>query len=156
MTGVLYFAYGSNLCGSRLTSRVPAAEFVGLGRLANHELRFHKRGRDGTAKADAHAVPGAVMWGALAELGPGGIDLLDPFEPGYDRHELAIETERGQESAWVYRARADVIESTLLPQSWYLAHVVDGGQARGLPREYVAQVAATPSVPGMPRSISEC
>ncbi len=155
-SAVLYFAYGSNLCASRLASRVPQASFVDIGRLVDHELRFHKRGRDGTAKADAHALPGSVMWGALAELGPAGIDLLDPFEPGYDRHELVVDTGGGETRAWVYRARTSVIQPMLAPRTWYLNHVVEGGRARGLPDEYLANVAQTAAVGAAEPPVSDC
>ena len=48
-----YFAYGSNMSIARLRSRVPSARSLGCCRLEEHDLRFHKAGRDGSAKCDA-------------------------------------------------------------------------------------------------------
>ena len=49
----LYFAYGSNLHPARLAARTPSCHALGRAVLARHVLRFHKRGRDGSAKCDA-------------------------------------------------------------------------------------------------------
>lgn len=136
---MLYFAYGSNLCAARLVERAPSAVFVGVGRLANHELTFHKLGRDGTGKADVVEAEGGVVWGAVAEMDSADLLRLDGFEPGYERTELPIEG-IGVD-AWVYRASADVIRADLEPQAWYLDLVVRGAEARGLPSSYIAWLA---------------
>lgn len=150
-----YFAYGSNLCAARLAARAPSAVYVGIGNLPGHELRFHKRGRDGSAKADAMAVDGpSVVWGAVAELDPGDVQRLDAFEPGYERVELHIQ---GLDvTAWVYRAGTDVIATGLAPQDWYLDLVVRGARARGLPDHYIAWLSAHRSVATEERRVDRC
>ncbi len=144
---MLYFAYGSNLSEARLGSRVSAAEFEGIACLWGHDLRFHKRGRDGTAKADAFkSDQNARVWGALVSTTAADLTRLDGFEPGYRRVELPVETDSGTRRAWVYRAEPKAIEPGLIPYRWYLDLVVHGGRARGLPRAYLEEVGRTPVI----------
>lgn len=146
-TSVLYYAYGSNLCASRLARRAPSARFIGIGRLLGHDLTFHKRGRDGTGKADAaESRTDAHVWGAIAELSLDDLLLLDRFEPGYQRTMLEIISEDSVHSAWVYRAEPASIEPGLLPYRWYLDYIVRGGEARGLPTDYLNDLARTATI----------
>ena len=48
-----YFAYGSNLCESRLSERTGAARYGEIARLSRHEFRIPKVGGDGLGKTDA-------------------------------------------------------------------------------------------------------
>jgi hypothetical protein len=48
-----YFAYGSNMSLRRLRTRVPSAVKLGNATLFGHQLKFHKRSQDGSAKCDA-------------------------------------------------------------------------------------------------------
>ena len=47
------FAYVSYMSVARLRMWAPSAMKVGLFWLASHDLRFHKRGADGSGKCDA-------------------------------------------------------------------------------------------------------
>ena len=47
----LYFAYGSNLCASRLRGRVPSAVVVERARLPGRRLVTDTLGRDGTTQS---------------------------------------------------------------------------------------------------------
>lgn len=154
---MLYFAYGSNLCASRLSARAPTARFIDKGRLLAHELRFHKRGADGTAKADAHpTTSGAFVWGAIAELAEHDLETLDAFEPGYRRSELSIQMSDRFVDAWVYRAEPRATAKGLRPHTWYVDHILDGGRARGLPAGYLARIASVPTLPGEAPQINGC
>lgn len=149
---MLYFAYGSNLCEPRLRSRVPSARFVAVGWLGGHDLRFHKRGRDGSGKGDAHrASPENRVWGALAEIAPAEISRLDRIEgvgAGYDRAHVSVTLPDGAPvAAETYLASPAFVDASLLPFRWYLDLVVGGARARGLPRAYVDGIAAVDSVP---------
>ncbi|MBT8207837.1 MAG: gamma-glutamylcyclotransferase [Acidimicrobiia bacterium] len=141
---MLYFAYGSNLCASRLVSRAPSARFVVIGHLEAHDLIFHKQGRDGTAKADAaESATDTVVWGAIAELSPEDLIGLDRFEPGYRRSLLPVVCEDSVKHAWVYRAEPTSIRPDLVPQAWYLGYILHGGRARGLPSDYLDDLERT-------------
>lgn len=47
------FAYGSNLHVRRTTARAPSARPVAIGYVSERSFWFHKRGVDGSAKANA-------------------------------------------------------------------------------------------------------
>ena len=120
---------------------------MGVGRLSGHDLTFHKRGRDGTGKADAaESRADSHVWGAIAELSLEDLVLLDRFEPGYQRTMLEITSEDSVRSAWVYRAEPASIEPGLLPYRWYLDYIVRGGEARGLPTTYLNELARTATI----------
>lgn len=148
-----YFAYGSNLCRSRLRERIGSAPFDRIARLTGHELRFHKRGRDGSGKADAYATgsPDHAVWGALVELDTRQLATLDRHEPGYGR--LVVEVELSEDDlrspAHVYIAHPAAVDPSAVPFTWYREMVVAGGAARGLPNHYLARIAAIPAQPGL-------
>lgn len=52
MKSLHYLAYGSNLHPLRLMERVPSARLIGVTEITGYQLRFHKRGKDGSAKCD--------------------------------------------------------------------------------------------------------
>lgn len=150
---MLYFAYGSNLCEPRLRARVRSARFVAVGWLAGYDLRFHKRGRDGSGKGDAHPTASHVdrLWGGVAALSADDLMRLDEIEgvgSGYDRVDVQVTLAGGETAAaHTYRASAAFVDPDLRPFGWYLDLVVRGARARGLPGPYIDRIAAVESVP---------
>jgi hypothetical protein len=63
-----------------------------VGRLDGYELRFHKRSKDGSAKADAFRTGscGDVAWGVVYELPVSELRQLDKVEAGYKRVPIDI------------------------------------------------------------------
>lgn len=149
-----YFAYGSNLCRSRLLERVPSARFDGIARLPGYTLRFHKIGRDGSGKADAYATgkDDDVVWGALVRLPGEDWSLLDGYEPGYDRLVVNVEVSDSATPMPVatYVARPESIDPARKPFTWYRQLIVEGGAARGLPAAYLRRIAGRPASTGGP------
>ena len=90
---VRYFAYGANLHPLRLCTMVPSCEVVATAVLADHALRFHKRGRDGSAKCDAFPEPGAAVHGVVYRLDAEERPALDRGEGGYDRVDVTLQSE---------------------------------------------------------------
>lgn len=141
---LLYFAYGSNMSTLRLADRIGAVHPVTVARLAAHALRFHKRGRDGTAKCDAchtgrtdDAVHG-VVFGIPARAKP----RLDEFEGVGNGYELKYITVTGS-GGTRYRAFtycATDIDPALRPFHWYREHVLRGALEHGLPRDAVESI----------------
>lgn len=146
MSAEAYFAYGSNLLIARLVERVPGARVRGIGHLAGHRLVCDKVGRDGSAKANLERHPEALVWGALYDLPAGGLDLLDPFEGGYARFEVGIQTPSETHIAavtYVSEKRSD----DRTPFDWYREMILDGARAHGLPADYLRALGALPSRP---------
>lgn len=144
----LYFAYGSNLHPGRMRSRVPSARRVASGVVTHRQLRFHKRGRDGSAKADAFwtGVGHHRVWGVVYEISRQEKATLDECESlgvGYDEAEVKVHVEGARETvtATLYEARAAAIADGLSAFEWYLAYVEAGARAHGCPDEYLQHLA---------------
>ena len=141
---ILYFAYGSNMSISRLGQRVRVACRVGLCRLESHELRFHKAGKDGSAKCDAFETenPAHFVLGSLFTIDTATKPQLDRVEGlgyGYEEKLVTVIDGSGQTfEAFTYYATS--IDQSLKPFSWYLNHVLVGARECGMPAGYLARI----------------
>ncbi len=142
-----YFAYGSNMSVSRLRQRVRTARRIGLCRLDSHQLRFHKAGKDGSAKCDAHETgePAHFVLGSLFAIDAATKPYLDEAEGlgrGYEEKRVTVIDESGQGfEAFTYYATS--IDESLRPFSWYLNHVLIGARECGVPAGYLELIAQT-------------
>lgn len=136
-----YFAYGSNLSIRRLQQRVPSALLICTACLFQHQLKFHKRHRDGSAKADcfASAVESDHVWGAVFAINRDEKEQLDRAEglgAGYEIKAVTVEGNDGARiEAFTYVA-TDIVDGRK-PYTWYKQHVVIGASEVGLPEEYL-------------------
>ena len=147
-----YFSYGSNMSSRRLLARVPSAVKLGVGRLANHELRFHKIGsRDGSAKCDAfetghaqHVIHGVVF--TIDALHKSWLDHHEGLGQGYEVKSVEIIMDDGSViKAFTYYATN--INADLKPFDWYKQHVLIGAKEHGLPDAYIESLAAISVIP---------
>lgn len=145
-----YFAYGSNMSLKRLQARVPSARPVGLAHLEAHQLRFHKRGKDDSAKADAYLTGDSSdrVVGVLFIIDPDEKHHLDRAEGlgfGYDIKEVELAFgARGTITAFTYFAIH--IDPSLKPYHWYKHHVISGAKEAGLPFDYQHKIEQFSSV----------
>ena len=143
---MLYFAYGSNMSVRRLVERVPSARVVGPAELPGHRLAFHKVGRDGSAKCDAHQTrnPDHRVHGVLFLLAAEDRPVLDRYEglgQGYEQKQVEIIVDGGDIiTAFTYYATH--IDPVLKPFGWYKQHVVTGARENALPDDYVNLIEA--------------
>jgi hypothetical protein len=148
---VKYFAYGSNMSLARLRGRVSSAVSLGRHELRAHELRFHKPGRDGSAKCDAFHTGRAAdeIMGVLFEIDCAERVLLDQAEglgKGYEEKEVSV-VSMGGASVEAFTYIATHIDASLRPYSWYVNHVLAGAREAGLPAGYIdARIGAVRSV----------
>ena len=146
-----YFAYGSNMHSRRLGERLNSARRVGVCALAGHALRFHKVGRDGSAKCDAHPTGNGAdqVWGVLYEIAKAEEAVLDRVEGlgvGYCKRQVKLTNVRGEASdAFTYCAIR--INAALRPFYWYKRHVLEGAREAGLPGIYISAIERQPAVP---------
>lgn len=136
-----HFAYGSNLSSPRLRARCPSAKPLAVGFVRGRQLRFHKVGRDGTAKADAYwtGCPDDVVWGVIyrcrlddrAEL-----DRCESLGVGYEESVVEVQVGDNVWTTFLYQAMAHRIDTSMGPADWYLAHVVAGAKEHGFPEPY--------------------
>lgn len=149
---MLYFAYGSNMCTSRLRLRVPSATPRLWARLAGHAFRFHKRGRDGSAKADAYKTdnPGDRVWGVVFEIADAekpNLDRAEGLNQGYNERTVGVVDEAAAtHQALIYVADPPAVDASLRPYSWYKRFVVEGARHHGLPADYVRFLEELPDI----------
>ncbi len=147
---MLYFSYGSNMSSLRLESRVPSARFVTVATLHRHQLRFHKRGRDGSAKCDATATGDQDhrILGVVFDICPSEKPLLDRKEGlgnGYEEKLVQLIAPDGRQlQALTYYATA--IDPRLKPFHWYKEHVLRGAREHKLADDYIGIIVAVDSV----------
>lgn len=142
---MLYFSYGSNMSIKRIKDRVPSASFISTATLCKHDLRFHKRGKDGSAKCDAfetgydkHAVIGVVF--DISESEKPELDHKEGLGYGYEEKLVQVKTHAGEiiEATTYYATK---IDPALKPYHWYKQHVLVGARGFDLPDYYVASIA---------------
>lgn len=136
------FAYGSNMCTERIRARVSSAAPLTAGHVSRHRLAFHKRGKDGSAKANAlyTGCAGDRIWGVVFSVHCAETHILDQYEFAYDRKQVMVVGSRGAMRASIYVARAEVIDGSLKPFAWYHRFVMRGAMQHCLPQDYVHQL----------------
>lgn len=145
-----YFAYGSNMSVPRLTARIGSARKLGVARLAHHALRFHKSGRDGSAKCDIHETgdPLDEVYGVVFEVSEADSLLLDEYEGrgnGYEVKTVSVSLAGdGEVQAFTYFATD--VDAGLRPYHWYKAHVLNGAVEHDLPQAYTEAIHAVEAV----------
>ncbi len=138
---MLYFAYGSNLWQPRLEFRVGRVRALGVGRLADYCLRWHKRSADGSGKCDIVPVADDEVIGAVYELDASKLEVLDRIEgvgAGYERAEVRVVVDGRTVTAAAYVATQ--VDDTLLPYDWYRHLVLAGARRHGLPEAYIVRL----------------
>jgi len=135
-----YFAYGSNMSLNRLRARTPSAQSIGVFMLPCHELRFHKVGRDGSAKCDAHCTgdESHVVEGVVFDIQPDEIHALDAVEgvgQGYEKKQVTVFDDVSNQLT-VFMYVATHIDPALQPFCWYREHVLIGARQAGLSPAY--------------------
>jgi gamma-glutamylcyclotransferase len=144
-----YFAYGSNMSLARLRGRVPGAIRLGVFFLDEHDLRFHKTGKDGSGKCDAFHTRNTShsVIGALFEIDRNEKKVLDKVEGlGYGYEEKSVRVHDGNGDSHVAVTYCAIrMNPALRPYSWYLNHVVVGAQETKVPPEYLDRIRAVDS-----------
>lgn len=148
---MIIFAYGSNMCSTRLRSRVPSAAPLGPGLLEGHVLRFHKRSTDGSGKANAFRTNRLEeqMWGVLYEIDPehkSRLDRAEGLRQGYDEELVTVLLGSQHISAQIYIASNSAISDELKPFTWYFRYVLAGAVEHRLPDGYITALRAFSSV----------
>ncbi|GGD59781.1 gamma-glutamylcyclotransferase family protein [Lacimicrobium alkaliphilum] len=145
----LYFAYGSNMSWQRVGARISPIQRVGVAQLYGFALKFHKVGKDGSAKCNAWCTGEErdTLWGVLYELSADQLETLDQLEgtgQGYQRRTVAVYYEQQRIETQIYVATE--IDDDLQPFDWYLEHVLSGARQNNLPAEHQNLIVQTPII----------
>lgn len=147
---MLYFSYGSNMSSRRIRQRVPSANLIAVATLHGHELRFHKRSVDGSAKCDAYATGEDThsIIGVMFDITESEKPMLDTYEGlghGYEQKVVEVVTSSGHIiDAMTYYALT--IDPVLKPYHWYKQHVLRGAMEHDLPGEYTRRILGIDSI----------
>ena len=135
--GIIYFAYGSNMCPTQMEHRCPGGQ--ALGQAALHDWRFLINTRT-YATIAAHA--GAVTHGVLWSLTPEHIAELDVYEAVeegmYYKDTLTVQYQGQPLEALVY---IDPICEHGRPHPDYLTGILRGARHFALPPNYIETIA---------------
>ena len=135
---------------ARIQARIPGAIRMGLFMLDGHDLRFHKRGDDGSGKCDAYRTDDGndKILGALFDITwqeKQQLDVIEGLGLGYDEKTVRVRSDKGLTfEAVTYFAIS--IDPGLKPYSWYLNHVVVGASELQVPTSYTDRIKAIASI----------
>ena len=139
---MLYFAYGSNMDPVQMSHRCPGARPLGAARLADWRLTF-TRDSPGWGGGVGHIerAPGDEVWGVLWDVTDEHMRSLDEYEGVaggvYVRDVVNVRHGDRDLDAVVYIA---VPRGHKPPSKKYIAALVRGAEAHGLPSGYVDRI----------------
>lgn len=124
---------------SRLRLQARTGEVVHHGRalLEDYVHRFNHHGQDGSAKGNIEAVTGSAVHGVLYELSHDQVQLLEPYEGGYDVIHVEIEVMISNLRVSAYTYISQQSTPGLLPHSSYVEHYMSGMVENDFPQSYV-------------------
>lgn len=142
MNGPYYFAYCTYVDEPELRRYLPHAQFVTMGRAANHKIGFHAAdGREDRGWCHLENGPAARGFDTL------GLVYELPEEEAYatyDDFELCFMTVHGDDGraydCYSYRQTAPGIP--MRPPDFYWRHIPKGLRVWEFPPEYIAKVEA--------------
>jgi len=111
-----------------------------IARLQGYEVVFNLLGGDGEIYANI-AQSSDIVIGMLYRCGSDAMAMLDRYEAGYDRVEVSVFDEEGNElEAIAYIARSDCIAPQGQPSDAYLQKILQGARSHSLPIEYIQSI----------------
>lgn len=125
-------SFGSNLSGPRLAERVGAWPEQRVGWLPGFELVFNKAGLNGNVYANCRFTGAGFCPAVAYALTPEQALQLDPYEAGYLRVGMPLETTSGTQLVQAYLTHPDNLVPESLPKPEYQAHLEAGYQEHGL------------------------
>jgi gamma-glutamylcyclotransferase (GGCT)/AIG2-like uncharacterized protein YtfP len=129
---IKYFAYGSNMDMSRLSTRGVNPITRSKGTLKNWKLKFNKKASAGDwSFANIEPSEGDSVEGLVFDIKEGDLKLLDKFEGAprhYRREILIVETYTEEINCITYIAQPEHIVEGLLPQKDYIQFLINGSK----------------------------
>jgi len=139
-----YFAYGSNLWIEQMVERAgPIGQGVDrprVVRLPNYRLVFNMQGDDGEVFANL-MCPGNGVLGVVYSCSLETLIKLDAFEKGYERRQVRVVLENGDElNAVTYFAKTTHVGDFSQPSVEYLKRILGGAKQHALPEAYIREI----------------
>ncbi len=140
------FSYGSNMLSKRIKDRINSYSIIDIGSIKNHKLKFHKKSKDESGKADAFFTGNKedIIWGVVGEIDENEKQKLDRLEglgKGYNLKSVIVNMSTSSEiEADIYIADEKFIDSSLEPYDWYREFVLRGSIENSLPKDYIKNI----------------
>ncbi|MCH9675025.1 MAG: gamma-glutamylcyclotransferase [Gammaproteobacteria bacterium] len=128
----------------RIEARIGPCVRVGVAAIDGCRLAFHKRGKDGSGKCDAHLTGSGAdrLYGVVFGVDEHQARTLDGFEgPGYYRRYFRTEMPQGPRFAYAYVAYDWDTDGSLIPYDWYHQFVLTGAIAGGVPASHIEMIS---------------
>jgi gamma-glutamylcyclotransferase (GGCT)/AIG2-like uncharacterized protein YtfP len=134
---------------NRLQARIDGVSKLGIAILRNHDLRFHKVGKDGSSKCDVYKVNNTEHFviGVVYKINPLERPRLDKVEGlgnGYEEKQIAVDMDGNMVDAFTYYATN--IDEDRKPLLWYKEHVLKGARENRFPEEYIRKIEMIESI----------
>jgi hypothetical protein len=148
----LFFAYGANMNQDQIKSRCQKPEVLTIARLADHAMAFFGCSKiwDGGQETVVSRV-GEDLWGVVYKLSFSDGELLDAWQDvrlngtgPYFHYPTEVVAPDGS----VYQVllyKKDILDEPQKPSEEYLAHIVKGAVAQGLPEAYINKIKKIPT-----------
>lgn len=137
-SGMLYFAYGSNMSLPEMALRAPGAVPLGIGRLADHRLFVTADGYVAIRRRRRHVVHG-VVW----QIGARDVAALDRYEGvgegWYVRRTLPVRL-AGRSAVCLVYGGGRVAEGVRPRRRYFIEAVRASALAWNLPSRYIADL----------------
>ena len=121
----------------RLSERVGVVESLGHAILSAYVHSFSHQGRDGSGKGNIEPRDGAEVSGVLYRLSQSQVELLHPYEGGYEMVDVQVKSTNGSHRWQAYTYIAPKDADWLLPHDFYLEHYLYGMQENRFPQSYI-------------------
>ena len=110
--------------------------------LPGYRLVFNMLGEDGNVYANIEAATESTVLGVVYRCTPEALRIMDQYESGYERRQLAVISEAGEPfEVTTYVALTDrVSEVATAPTDEYLKRIVFGAREQELPDTYIREV----------------
>lgn len=136
----LYFSYGSNMSRQRLEARTGIVVPHGRALLDGYQHQFSHCGQDGSAKGNIGACLGMQVHGVLYGLTPAQVELLHPYEGGYEVISIPVLTINTDEAVEAYAYCNRTVSLGLAPLASYFEHYMRGMLENEFPAHYIASI----------------
>ena len=141
-----YVAYDSNLATDQIAARTGHAGDIKLCWVEGYEIKFNKRGKDVTGKANIAPQAGLKVWGALYQCNEQFLGEMDIYEGvlggHYVRmHSLVECTGERDLTAITYAAGRSFIAKSLFPSDAHLDTILRGARHHDIPAQYISERA---------------
>lgn len=145
---MLYFAYGSNVDGQRVTAadRCPNARYIFNALLPGHRLVFSHRTDSGSGAADLTHDPTSSVWGVVYDITDSDRKQLDSRDVVSHRASRPKEVlvhphgDKDQRVMVVTYGLFDSAAQQLSPARDYMERIIQAARHRGFPAEYISQL----------------